>query len=153
MQLKIMYVFRVFRSVLIIFLLSYFVGTLWFIISKNTSESPTAFTFYNHYNLKDKPATENLIIVLYFAFTTLSTVGFGDYNPKSELERTITAFILLIGVACFSYIMTQFIEILMNYQSVTADNEDSENLSKWFGLLAHFNSNMPLDQAMTSKIE
>ena len=115
LQLKIMYVFRVFRSVLIIFLLSYFVGTLWFIISKNTSQTPESFTFYNHYKLKDKPPSENLIIVLYFAFTTLSTVGFGDYNPKSELERTITAFILLIGVACFSYIMTQFIEILMNY--------------------------------------
>ena len=140
-----MYAFRVFRSILIIFLLSYFVGTIWFIISKNTSKDSKDFTFYNEYSLEGKPATENLIIVLYFAFTTLSTVGFGDYNPKSELERTITAFILLIGVACFSYIMTQFIEILMNYQSVTADNEDSENLSKWFGLLAHFNKNMPLD--------
>ena len=46
-------------------------------------------------------------------FTTLSTVGFGDYNPKSEVERVIMTFILLIGVACFSWIMGQFIQILM----------------------------------------
>jgi len=144
LQLKIMYGFRVFRSILTIFLLSYFLGTIWFILSKNSSVNTEDFTFYNHYKLSENTNSENLIIVLYFAFTTLSTVGFGDYSPKSELERTITAFILLIGVACFSYIMTQFIEILMNYQSVTADNEDSENLSKWFGLLAHFNKNMPL---------
>jgi hypothetical protein len=96
---------------------------------------------------------ENLVIVLYFSFTTLSTVGFGDYNPKSEMERIITAFILLIGVACFSYIMTQFIEMLMDYQNVTAENEDSDNLSKWLGLLAHFNKNMPLDQELSDRLE
>lgn len=90
---------------------------------------------------------------MYFAFTTLSTVGFGDYHPKSEIERIITTFILLCGVACFSYIMGQFIEILMNFQQVTADNEDSENLSKWLSLLAHFNKNRPLSKEMTKKFE
>ena len=54
----------------------------------------------------DKTSWENLTIVVYFMFTTLSTVGFGDFNPKSEVERTIMTFILLIGVATFSYIMS-----------------------------------------------
>lgn len=45
--------------------------------------------------------------------TTLTTVGFGDYNPKSEMERIIMTFILLIGVACFSWIMSQFMDILV----------------------------------------
>jgi hypothetical protein len=87
------------------------------------------------------------------AFTTLSTVGFGDFNPKSEVERIVTTFILLVGVATFSYIMGQFIDILMNLQSVTADNEDSENLSKWLGLLAHFNKSSPLPKDMTKRFE
>ena len=59
----------------------------------------------------------------------------------------------MVGVACFSYIMSQFIDILMSLQTVTADNEDSENLSKWFGLLAHFNSNKPLPKKMTKQFE
>ena len=91
--------------------------------------------------------------MVYFIFTTLSTVGFGDYNPKSEIERIVTTVILLVGVACFSYIMGQFIEILMNLQTVTAENEDSENLSKWLGLLAHFNRNRPLPKKMTKQFE
>ena len=41
----------------------------------------------------------------------------------------------------------------MNLQTVTADNEDSENLSKWLGLLAHFNKNKPLPKTMTKKFE
>jgi hypothetical protein len=153
LQIKIMYAFRVLRLIVTILILSYFLGTLWFIFSKRTTETADDYTFYNYYGLSEREDSENLIIVVYFAFTTLSTVGFGDYNPKSELERIITTFILLIGVACFSYIMGQFIEILMNFQTVTADNEDSENLSKWLGLLAHFNKNRPLSKEMTKRFE
>jgi len=105
LQIKIMYIFRVLRLIVTILILSYFLGTLWFIFSKRTTFSPDDFTFYNYYGLEDRDDSENLIIVVYFAFTTLSTVGFGDYNPKSEPERILTTFILLIGVACFSYIM------------------------------------------------
>jgi len=36
---------------------------------------------------------------------------------------------------------------------VTADNEDSENLSKWLGLLAHFNRSSPLPKEMTKRFE
>lgn len=50
----------------------------------------------------------------YYAFTTLSTVGFGDFHPRSNAERTVCAFILLIGVAIFSYVMGNFIEILLS---------------------------------------
>jgi len=48
----------------------------------------------------------------YFAFTSLSTVGFGDYAPISNLERAVGAFMLLSGVAIFSYIMGNFIEMI-----------------------------------------
>lgn len=49
---------------------------------------------------------------MYFAFTSLSTVGFGDFNPRGDIERILCAFILLFGVAIFSYIMGNFIDIL-----------------------------------------
>jgi len=52
------------------------------------------------------------IVGMYYSFTSLTTVGFGDYNPRSEFERIFCAMILLFGVAIFSYIMGNFIEIL-----------------------------------------
>ena len=50
--------------------------------------------------------------ILYFSFTTLSTVGFGDYHPTNDIERFIGAFILLFGVAIFSIVMGNFTDIL-----------------------------------------
>jgi len=48
---------------------------------------------------------DKLTKVLYFAITTLSTIGFGDFAPVSIQERFIASFILLFGVAVFSFIM------------------------------------------------
>lgn len=94
-----------------------------------------------------------MIAVVYFAFTTLSTVGFGDIKPITNTERMIGSFILLFGVAVFSFIMGNFIEMLMEFKIVTSENEDNANLSKWFGLLARFNKGRPLPKEMLFKIE
>ena len=48
----------------------------------------------------------------YFSFTSLSTVGLGDFNPRSDYERLIISLILMFGVAVFSYVMGNFIEII-----------------------------------------
>jgi hypothetical protein len=152
-QICFRYFFLVVRLVISIILLSYILGTIWYIVTFSFTESEDQFTFYNSYDLKDMTNNQKLVVVVYFIFTTLSTVGFGDYTPKSEIERLGTIFILLVGVAVFSYIMGQFINILMALQTVQADNEDSENLSKWLGLLAHFNNNKPLPKSMIKQLE
>ena len=50
--------------------------------------------------------------MVYFAFTSLSTIGFGDFHPHSDAERVVIAIVLLFGVAIFSYMLGIFIEIL-----------------------------------------
>jgi hypothetical protein len=70
-------------------------------------EAPDIFMLY--FEVEKKTNIEALIMACYFAFTSLTTVGFGDYHPRANLERVCGAFILLIGVAVFSYIMGNFI--------------------------------------------
>jgi voltage-gated potassium channel len=47
---------------------------------------------------------------MYFAFTTLSTVGFGDFYPISNNERVVGAIVLFVGVLIFSYIIGSLIQ-------------------------------------------
>jgi hypothetical protein len=103
--------------------------------------------------LYDNTDYKNGIIVTYYAFTTLSTVGFGDFRPWSDVERAICAVILLVGVAIFSYIMGNFIEILISAKSLGADHDNGENLSKWFGLIKRFNSSRSISNELKVKIE
>jgi hypothetical protein len=73
--------------------------------------------------------------VVYFAFTTLSTVGFGDLTPRSDIERAMGSFILISGVAMFSFLMGNFIQILGSYTTLNADLDDGDTLSEFFGML------------------
>ena len=64
-----------------------------------------------------------MITVTYFTLTTLSTVGFGDYAPRSDLERACGAFVLMFGVAIFSKFLGDFIDIIAAYKAIGKDNE------------------------------
>jgi hypothetical protein len=83
----------------------------------------------------------------------LTTIGYGDYHPETTKERVLCTFVFIFGVVVFSFLMGNFIEILMEYKHVTADNEDSGELTKFMGLLARFNKGRPLSKEMTKKIE
>lgn len=163
-QIVMTYAFRVVRIVIIIFSISYFIGTLFYILTWLIDESGIAedgenffsyeFSFGQFRQLnKDKEDSKQLIAIWYWATTTLASVGFGDLRPISNSERLVTSMVFLLGVASFSFIMGNFIEMLMEFRSVTAENEDHAGLTKFFGLLARFNKGRPLNKEMTRKVE
>ena len=64
--------------------------------------------FLTVYDIPGRSVGENIILTTYFSFTSLSTVGFGDYHPRGDIERVVGAFLLLFGVAIFSYCLSIF---------------------------------------------
>ena len=117
--------YKVIRLVLIIFTSSYFLGILWHVfvcdlqvhregeieVEDDTTGEVTMElqypTFCTEY-LSDVDDTnfDILVKIWYFAITTLSTIGYGDFNPLSSDERAVAIFILLCGVTVFSFIMS-----------------------------------------------
>ena len=114
-----MYVYRIFRLVIIAFFITYFIGCFWYMISDNLNteaDIKNKMTFVTHFELENISNWRKLIISCYYTLTTLATVGYGDYYPISDMERLIAVFLMLCGVAFFSYIMGSFIEIIANYK-------------------------------------
>ncbi len=153
------YAFRVSRLVIIIFSFSYFIGTLWYIFTWLTYDGvSTDYTYFFGYfkfqEAKNKGEDyTSLIRVWYWAMTTLASVGYGDLRPVNKSERLITAFIFLCGVAAFSFIMGNFVDMLNEFRTVTAENEDHGGLTKFFGLLARFNRGHPIPKETMLRIE
>ena len=63
----------------------------------NLTEDEAEEWFYSIY-LRDNTDSFQSLQLLYFALTSLATVGFGDYTPRSPCERLFIAFGLLFGV-------------------------------------------------------
>lgn len=97
-------------------------------------------TFITKNGLQDILSVDATMTVLYFSFTTLSTVGFGDYVPRTDDERIIGILILVFGVAIFSIIMGSFVDILVQFKTFNEEFSD-ERLSTFFEIMKHFNNN------------
>ena len=124
--------------------LTYYIACLWYIIVTTTcSEScddPYADTrcFVRYYDLLDIPDFRRLILCCYFILTTLATVGYGDYAPQSDNEKVITIFILLMGIAFFSYILSNFADVLVTYDKKIGNEDRTPDLQVWMLSLSKF---------------
>ena len=145
------YILKSFRLFIDIANLTYLIAIFWWVMLRLLEEDES-HTFITEYNLNQKTVYENVVIVIYWAFTSLSTVGFGDFAPISDTERVIGAFILLLGVAIFSYIMGNFIEIINDISQWNRELEDDDNLNKFFGVIAKYNGNEDMDSELKNKI-
>ena len=65
-----------------------------------------------NWNILMMSEPKRVLVNTYFAFTTLATVGFGDYYPVSIYERAVFTMIFLFGVALFSFIMGELQNML-----------------------------------------
>lgn len=89
---------------------------------------------------------------IYFAFTTLSTVGFGDYYPVSSFEHLTGSILLLAGVATFSYIMGIFTEIINKFLDLDSDFEESAALESFMNLMKYFNGHREINSSVKKRI-
>ena len=135
---------------------TYFVGSYWYIFSltidhlnldNHDREDLDSFAFYNeNWDIKSQTSARQSLISMYFAFTSLSTVGFGDYYPVSDTERLCGSIILLSGVAMFSYILESFMAQINEMKKINEPFGDQRKLDKFFNVLQDFNFQNPIDK-------
>jgi hypothetical protein len=95
----------------------------------------------------------DIITLKYFSLTTLSTVGFGDFEPRSNAERLFIAFGMLGGIAIFSTILGNFIEMLDVIKDFSNDYEDFCKLNQFFGMIKKFNRGTEVELTLRKRIE
>ena len=74
--------------------------------------------------MHEDPGNVMTIKAMYFALTSLSTVGFGDYYPITDFERLLTSFMLLIGVMLFSYVLSELRNMMTRIKMMNGEIEN-----------------------------
>ena len=109
----------------------------------------TQQNFIDYNDLQAKSINQQLITFVYFASTTLSTVGLGDFYPTSNIERLITTFILILGAVLSSYIIQTLIHIITSITNQNINQHQSNILMKFFYTLQRFNNGEILEPKLT----
>lgn len=81
------------------------VGCLWY-FSADVNDLG-ADTWAAPFSLDDPEVgtSHRYLLAVYYAFVTITTVGYGDITPKNELERTVAILTTAIGTAAFAYVV------------------------------------------------
>ena len=72
-------------------------------------------TWVGQSGLQDQPAKVQYIAALYWAFQTLTTVGYGDFTPGTEIERMIYTFWPAVCMFVDSYLVGSLISTLSKF--------------------------------------
>ena len=129
--IMISYIFKIIKLIIFIFTIAWYMGILYYIYCdisndlKYVEDQPESNNFIKNY-MEGKSNGNKALVMLYFMFTTLSSVGFGDYHPINSEEAAFTAFVLLFGCTIFSYLMGNFIEIADSFLQLNEEFDDGD---------------------------
>ncbi|OMJ65308.1 hypothetical protein SteCoe_38517 [Stentor coeruleus] len=111
---------------------TYFLACLWYyyidLVIRKTNE-PNDFKL--NFNLElDKPY-KRFIKTWYYIFTTLVTVGYGDFYATNTYEMCLAILILLAGPTWFAFTMGNAIQIINELASLTSESSTKNDFNIW----------------------
>jgi len=64
------------------------------------------------------------ILSLYWTFTIMSTVGYGDILPNNTAERLLNVFVILLGASMFGYMIANVSALIQSFNSIDSVKDD-----------------------------
>ena len=153
------YFFKIVRLLLMASLLAYVLGCIWYLICLYIFNSrfdigyPNKNTFFTEYKIYQKTPLKKLMISCYYVLTGLTTVGYGDFNATNEYEKIFGITLMFLGVATFTYVMSEFSDQINNYNQTFGDKNYGSDLNNHINLLNELCPKKSLNKELIKKIE
>lgn len=94
---------RIIISLILILLLIHFTSCIWNFLPKLENNCPETWVFRK--KQMDKSNGELYLTGIYFAVTTIFTVGFGDYSAYTQPEMVLCIILEIVGIGFYSFVL------------------------------------------------
>jgi hypothetical protein len=103
---------KLFISVIII---THWIACIWFFFAfiDDFPEDSWVVTL----GIKNSSATRQYIYSLYWAVTTMTTIGYGDITPNRDIEYILSTIIMVLGASIYAFIIGNIASLFSNLDS------------------------------------
>lgn len=131
-KLKFNYAWKIVKQILKMLFLTYFLACLWFyyvdyIIRKRETDND----FIKHFNLQEDSEYKKFIKTWYYIFTTLATVGYGDFYATNIYEMGFAILLLIAGPTWFAFMMGSAIQMINKLNDINGIANKLTDLKIW----------------------
>ena len=97
--------FKLMKLVFNVTFIAHLLACFWYYVSSLESDEEPSNWWNSQAHLIDAPVEVHYVSSLYWAFTTMTTVGYGDLTPQTQSERTYSSLAMILGATVFGYIV------------------------------------------------
>lgn len=99
----------------LMFFAAHILGCFWYYIASSDPLENGAWWTQPPVGMIDADRGPKYLASLYWAFTTMTTVGYGDIHPKNTTERCYAIFGMICGTTVFGYVVGKVVTLLSNF--------------------------------------
>ena len=97
--------FKLMKLVFNVTFIAHLLACFWYYVSSVESGEVPDNWWNTVEHLADGTVEQHYISSLYWAFTTMTTVGYGDLTPQTQTERSYSIVVMILGATVFGYIV------------------------------------------------
>ena len=128
-------VIRVLKLIFLFLLLGHWIGCIWYFVGSWQAENVGANIFTGDFVWIQRPLLNGngydktdvrtkYTAAVYWALTTMTSVGYGDIVPLTNIERYFTIFVQLLGAICTAVIFGNVGAALISHENALAKNSE-----------------------------
>lgn len=104
--------------------IAHWIGCIWF--AQSPRSTPPQKAWWGAVpDLAENPSTGDLYVAsLYWAFTTMTTVGYGDILPVTSDEKLTAIIMMVVGATVFGYVIGNVAATTMSHDIAQARKQD-----------------------------
>jgi len=130
-----MQILHIFKMVFALVYLMHILGCFWFFTGTGSSDEVNWLTEYDDGTGVDADTSVQYLYSVYWALTTLTTVGYGDIVPANNTERLYALCSLLIGALVFGYMLSAIGNMLSNVDTnavkLNSKLDEVKDFTRW----------------------